>query len=141
MSLMWLGKSSCDVCPVLSNEYGNWTFMLSQVAVTDPVGPATISGVPLGRLLPTPVEITRGWPFEVTRVVPVAHIAATHGGSGGGTNGHPATTHCAFKSTVGVPLSVTLGFGDVAMACPPWLHITVAPSGNKYPPIAWPPVT
>jgi hypothetical protein len=58
------------------------------------------------------------------------------GGSGGGTSGHPATTHCAFKSTVGVPFKVTLWLGDVAIACPPWLHITVAPNGNKYPPIA-----
>jgi hypothetical protein len=82
--------------------------MISHIAVTDPDGPATISGVPLGRLLPTPVEITRGCPFEVTRVVPVAQMAAIHGGSGGGTSGHPATAHCAFKSTVGVPLSVTL---------------------------------
>src|SRR5579875_4098894 len=100
----------------------------SHSAVTDPAGPATISGVPLGSELPTPVEITSGWPLEVTRVVPVTQTAAIHGGRGGGTRGHPATTHCAFRSTVGVPLSVTRGFGVVAIACPPWLHITVAPS-------------
>jgi hypothetical protein len=82
--------------------------MLSHIAVTDPPGPATISGVPLGSELPTPVEITSGCPFEVTRVVPVAQIAEIHGGSGGGTSGQPATTHCAFRSTVGVPFSVTL---------------------------------
>jgi hypothetical protein len=109
--------------------------MLPHIAVTLPDGPATTSGVPLGRLLPAPVEMTRGWPFEVTRVVPVTHMAAMHGGSGGGTSGQPATTHCAFSSTVGVPPTVTLGLGDVAIACPPWLHMTVAPTGNKYPPM------
>jgi hypothetical protein len=89
-------------------------------------------------LIPWPVETTKGWPFEVTRVVPVIHCAATQGGSGGGTNGQPATTHCADSSTVGWPLTITRGLGDVATACPPWLHITVAPIGSNVPPIASP---
>jgi hypothetical protein len=86
-------------------------------------------------LLPIPLETTSGWLFEVTRVVPVIQTAATQGGKGGGTSGQPATTHCALSSTVGVPLRVTLGFGDVAKAWPPWLHITVAPKGKRYPPM------
>src|ERR1017187_5136769 len=98
---------------------GHLTTIVCHIALTEPCGPAEIKGVPLGMVLPTPVEITKGWPFEVTRVVPVAQTAETHGGNGGGTSGQPATTHCALSSTVGTPLTMTLGFGEVATACPP----------------------
>jgi hypothetical protein len=111
-------------------------FIPDYVALTPPCGLVQIKGVPLGMLTPTPVEIASGCPFDVTRTVPVTHWALTHGGSGGGTRGQPATTHCADSSTVGTPLTVTAGFGEVATAWPPWLHITVVPIVSSEPDIA-----
>lgn len=52
------------------------------------------SGVPFGVQVASPPTMTIGWPFEVTRVVPVSHWAVTHDGMpDGGMPGQSAIVH------------------------------------------------
>ena len=44
-----------------------------QVAITRVWVTTTISGVPVGAHIEVPALTTKGWPLEVTRVVPVSH--------------------------------------------------------------------
>jgi hypothetical protein len=55
-----------------------------------------------------PVEIVSGWPFEVTRVVPVVHWAVVHGPPACGGLGQPAMVHGEAIVAVGFPPTVTL---------------------------------
>ena len=52
----------------------------------------------------------------------------THGGTGGGTPGQPATVHGAAMTARRHAVEQSrAGLGTVGMACPPCAHITVAP--------------
>lgn len=65
----------------------------------------------------TPLITTRGWPLEVTRVVPVIHCAVTQGGmKAAGMPGHPATIQGAEMTVEGMPPNVTRGLGAVGIA-------------------------
>jgi hypothetical protein len=65
----------------------------------------------------------------MTRVAATVHWPVTHGiGLVPVMNGQPAMTHGAVICTVGWPLTSTRGFGAVACACPPCVHMTVAPT-------------
>jgi hypothetical protein len=97
------------------------------MAVTRVWDTSGINGVPVGIQIATPLCTTNGWPLDVTLTVPTAHCAVTQGGNGGGTSGHPATSHGMDANAVGCALTITRGFGAVGTAWPPWLHITVAP--------------
>jgi hypothetical protein len=72
--------------------------------------------------------------LEVTRTAPVIQLAVTHGeGAPEILKAHPATTKGAGCVTIGCPLTVTLGIGVVACACPPCAQSTVAPTCSKNP--------
>jgi hypothetical protein len=64
---------------------------------------AMINGVPLGAQIAWLLCTTSGWPFDVTRVVPLSHWAVTHGpfAAGGGGSVQPATTYGDVINTVG----------------------------------------
>jgi hypothetical protein len=73
-----------------------------------------------------------GRPIEVTRSEAVggSHSATTQGplATGGGGNAQPATVHGAPTVMIGMPMTVTRGFGTVGSTMPPWAHCTNAPS-------------
>jgi hypothetical protein len=80
------------------------------------------SGVPVGVHIDWLVLSSTGWPFEVTRVAAVAgmNCAVTHGplpAFGGGIV-QPATVYCAVATTIGCPLTVTVGTTAVGCAVP-----------------------
>jgi hypothetical protein len=79
-----------------------------------------IRGVPVGVQIAWLLCTTSGWPFDMTRVVPVSHCAETQGPlpAVGGGKVQPATTNGAVVRTVGWPLTLTRGFGAVACAWP-----------------------
>jgi hypothetical protein len=88
-----------------------------------------LTGVPLGTHTAWLSISSSGWPVDVTRVAPIIHWAVTQGvGAPLVTIGQPEIANGAAIVTVGEPLTVTRVFGTVACACPPWLHITVAPT-------------
>jgi hypothetical protein len=68
-----------------------------------------------------------GTPLLETRVADVTYCAVTQGPPLGGGNVQPATAYILVSATVGWPLTSTRGFGEVGVAWPAWLHITVAP--------------
>lgn len=88
------------------------------------------SGVAVGAQIEVLESNTSGWPLESTRTEPVNHWPVTQGPfpAGGGGIAQPATTYGAAMVTVGCPLTSTLGFGAVGMACPPCEQVTVAPT-------------
>src|SRR5215471_7175065 len=92
-------------------------------------------GVPVGAHIEVLDCTTSGWPFDNTRVDPVIQVAVTHGplAAMGGGSAHPATTNGAAMVTVGCALTITLGFGTVACACPPCAHSTCAPTCTRNP--------
>ena len=52
-------------------------------------------------------------------MVPIVQVAVTQGGIIAAAAGHPATVQGAVKMHVGIPSSVTDGFGAVGMAGAP----------------------
>ncbi len=76
----------------------------------------TVNGTPVGTHVATPLEMTSGWPCEVTRTVPTLHIAVAHGPPEFGGNGQPATVHGPLSVTVAWPPTVTRGFGTLGVA-------------------------
>jgi hypothetical protein len=90
----------------------------------------TMSGVPVGAQTAWLSNSRSGCPSAVTRVAAVTHCAVTHGPLplGGGGIAQPATTYGAVAATTGWPPTVTRGTTTVGCACPPWLHMTCAPT-------------
>ena len=80
--------------------------------------------------MPTLLKITSGWPLDVTRTEPTVHMPVMHGplATIGGGRVQPTTAYGGAMVTVGCPITVTRGLGTVGCACPPWEHITVAPT-------------
>jgi hypothetical protein len=62
-----------------------------------------INGVPVGAQIAWLLCTINGWPFDVTRVVPVNHCAVTQGpfAAVGGGSVQPATTYGDVINTVG----------------------------------------
>ncbi len=87
-------------------------------------------GVPVGAQIEVLLWTSRGWPFDVTLVVPLSHCPVTHGplAAGGGGRTQPAITYGEVISTLGAPPSVTRGFGTVGVACPVCEQRTCAPT-------------
>jgi hypothetical protein len=91
-----------------------------QLPITRVWAATGISGVPFGAQTAWLSISTTGWPFDITRVAATTHVAVTQGtGPPETLNGHPATTHGAVITTLGWPLTITLGFGAVGVAVPP----------------------
>lgn len=76
----------------------------------------TVSGTPVGTQVAAPPWTTSGWPFEVTRTVPVDQNAVVQGPPAFGGNGQPATVQGAATVTLGLPPSNTRGLGAVGIA-------------------------
>jgi len=81
----------------------------------------TTSDVPVGTHTAWLSDKRSGCPFDVTRTADVMNRAATHGpfAAGGGGSGQPAITYGGVGITVGIPDTVTRGFGAVGCAWPP----------------------
>ena len=80
---------------------------------------ATMSnGVPVGTQMAWLSNSKSGCPFEVTRVADVVNCAVTHGPlpAIGGGMAHPAITYGDVIATVGMPVTITRGFGTIAWA-------------------------
>jgi hypothetical protein len=80
-----------------------------------------INGVPVGAQIAWLDTNRSGCPLDVTRTEPVVNCPVTQGPLpfGGGGNAQPATMYGVVISTVGWPLTVTLGLGTVGWATPP----------------------
>lgn len=93
-----------------------------------------INGVPFGTHIAWLSSNSTGIPFDITLVAPVIQLAVTHGmGPPGVEKGQPAITYGIGCSTIGCPLTSTLGLGEVGCAWPACAHITVAPRCNRNP--------
>jgi hypothetical protein len=94
-----------------------------------------IVGVPVGAQVAWLLWKSKGWPLDVTRVVPVIHWAVTHGpfAAGGGGSAQPVITQGADCVTVGWLLTLTRGLGAVARAGPAWEQFTVELVSSRKP--------
>jgi hypothetical protein len=75
-----------------------------------------VSGTPVGTQVAEPPWTTSGWPDDVTRTVPVVHVAVVHGPPAFGGSGHADTVHGAERLTAAWPERETRGFGAVGAA-------------------------
>ncbi|MFM9595533.1 hypothetical protein ACKI1J_24750 [Streptomyces scabiei] len=89
--------------------------------------PTAASGVPVGAQVALPPWMASGCPIEVTRTLPVVHVALAHGPPETGGNGQPDTVHGVGSAIAAAPAMRTRALDIEGCAVPPCAQRTFAP--------------